>query len=92
LFFKWIKQHLRIKTFYGTSANAAKTQIWIAVCIYLLVAILKKRLNLSVSLHTLLQILEVNIFERKPIQQLVRDALKHNAEPEISNQMNLFTP
>ena len=67
LFFKWIKQHLRIKTFYGTSANAAKTQIWIAVCIYLLVAILKKRLNLSVSLHTLLQILEVNIFERKPI-------------------------
>jgi hypothetical protein len=92
LFFKWIKQHLRIKTFYGTSANAAKTQIWIAVCIYLLVAILKKRLNLSVSLHTLLQILEVNIFEKKPIQQLVRDALKHNAEPEISNQMNLFNP
>ena len=60
LFFKWIKQHLRIKSFFGTSANAVKTQIWVALCIYLLVAILKKRLNLPGSLHTLLQILEVN--------------------------------
>jgi hypothetical protein len=90
LFFKWIKQHLRIKSFYGTSANAVKIQIWVALCIYALVAILKKRLNLPVSLHTLLQILEVNLFERKPIQQLVRDALKQITEPEISNQVDLF--
>jgi len=65
LFFRWIKQHLRIKTFYGTSPNAVKTQIWIAVSIYLLVAILKKRLDLPGSLHTILQILEVNIFREK---------------------------
>ena len=90
LFFKWIKQHLRIKSFYGTSANAVKIQIWVALCIYLLVAILKKRLHLPCSLHTLLQILEVNLFERKPIEQLVRDAMKQIAEPEISNQAHLF--
>ncbi|HOT74071.1 MAG TPA: IS4 family transposase [Anaerohalosphaeraceae bacterium] len=92
LFFKWIKQHLRIKSFYGTSANAVKIQVWVALCMYLLVAILKKRLHLSCSLHTLLQILEVNLFERKPIQQLVRDAMKQNTEPEISNQVDLFKP
>jgi len=92
LFFRWIKQHLRIKSFYGTSANAVKTQIWIAVCVYLLVAIMKKRLNLPGSLHTLLQILEINVFEKKPIQQLVKYAMKQNAEPEIDNQMNLFNP
>jgi hypothetical protein len=80
LFFRWIKQHLRIKTFYGTSANATKTQGWIALCIYLLIAIMKKRLNLPGSLHTLMQILEVNIFEKKPIQQLIRDAMKQNPE------------
>jgi hypothetical protein len=62
LFFKWIKQHLRIKAFYGTSANAVKTQIWIAVIVYLVVAIVKKRLHLPGSLHTLLQIMEVNLF------------------------------
>ena len=90
LFFKWIKQHLRIKTFYGTSPNAVKAQIWIAVSIYLLVAIMKKRFNLPGSLHTILQILEVNIFEKKPIIQLVRDALKQKPEPVISNQLNLF--
>ncbi len=92
LFFRWIKQHLKIKTFYGTSANAVKTQVWIALCIYLLVAIMKKRLNLPGSLHTLMQILEVNIFEKKPIQRLVKDAMKQNTEPIISNQMNLFNP
>ena len=92
LFFKWIKQHLRIKSFYGTSANAVKIQIWVALGIYLLVAILKKRLHLSCSLHTLLQILEVNLFERKPIEQLVRDAMKQIMEPEISNQADLFKP
>ncbi len=90
LFFKWIKQHLRIKSFFGTSPNAVKTQIWIAICIYLLVAIMKKRLNLPGSLHTILQILEVNIFEKKPIIQLVRDSLKQEYMTEPSNQLNLF--
>jgi IS4 transposase len=66
LLFRWIKQHLRIKTFYGTSPNAVKTQAWIAVSIYLLVAILKKRLQLPGNLHTILQIPEVNIFEKNP--------------------------
>ena len=92
LFFKWIKQHLRIKTFYGTSANAVKTQIWIAICVYLLVAIMKKRLDLPGSLHAILQILEVNIFEKKPIIQLVKDSLKLDPEPPVSNQLNLFNP
>ena len=90
LFFRWIKQHLRIKTFYGTSSNAVKTQIWIAVSIYLLVAILKKRLDLPGSLHTILQILEVNIFEKKPIIQIVKDAYKQEMEPALCNQLNLF--
>jgi len=67
LFFKWIKQHLRIKAFYGTSANAVKTQIWIAVCVYILVAIMKKRLSLDHSLYTILQILSVSLFEKTPI-------------------------
>jgi hypothetical protein len=92
LFFKWIKQHLRIKSFFGTSANAVKIQIWVALCIYLLVAILKMRLHLPCSLHTLLQILEVNLFERKPIEQLVRDAMKQITEPEISCKMKLLNP
>jgi hypothetical protein len=90
LFFRWIKQHLRIKTFYGTSPNAVKTQIWIAVSIYLLVAILKKRLHLPGNLHTILQILEVNIFEKKPIIQIVKDAYKQEPEPALCNQLNLF--
>ena len=67
LFFKWIKQHLRIKRFFGTSANAVKTQIWIAVSVYVLVAIIKKRLALDASLYTLLQILSVTLFEKIPI-------------------------
>jgi hypothetical protein len=90
LFFRWIKQHLRIKTFYGTSPNAVKTQIWIAVSIYLLVAILKKRLDLPGSLHTILQILEVNIFEKRSIIQIVKDAYKQEPEPRLCNQLNLF--
>ena len=81
LFFKWIKQHLRIKSFFGTSFNAVKTQIWVAISIYLPVTIMKKRLNLPGSLHTILQILEVNIFEKKLIIQLVSDALKQEKEP-----------
>ncbi len=90
LFFRWIKQHLRIKTFYGTSPNAVKTQIWIAVSIYLLVAILKKRLHLPGNLHTILQILEVNIFEKRSIIQIVKDAYKQEPEPALCNQLNLF--
>jgi len=71
LFFKWIKQHLRIKTFYGTNENAVKTQIWIAVCTYVLIAIAKKRLHLPNSLHEILQILSLNMFETAPINQLL---------------------
>jgi hypothetical protein len=91
LFFKWIKQHLRIKSFFGTSPNAVKTQIWIAVSVYLLVAIVKKRLNLPGSLHTILQILEVNLFEKIPISQLVEDTINHETECRDDNQLNLFT-
>jgi IS4 transposase len=69
LFFKWIKQHLRIKAFYGTSENAVKTQFWIAVCSYLLVAIVRKRLNLPPNLYTMLQILSISLFEKTPINQ-----------------------
>jgi hypothetical protein len=67
LFFKWIKQHLRIRKFYGTSANALKTQIWIAISVYVLVAIVKKQLNLEGSLYRILQILSVSLFEKTPI-------------------------
>jgi len=90
LFFKWIKQNLRIKSFYGTSENAVKTQIWIAVTIYVLVAILKKRLNLSCSLYTFLQVLSVNMFERTPILQLVSDVDELYALDQNNNQLNLF--
>jgi len=90
LFFKWIKQHLRIKSFFGTSPNAVKTQIWIAVSVYLLVAIVKKRLDLPGSLHTILQILEVNLFEKKPISQVVNDAINHETGYRDDNQLNLF--
>ena len=71
LFFKWIKQHLRIKSFFGTSENAVKVQIWIAISVYVLIAIIKKRLKLKISLYTFLQILSINIFEKSPILQLV---------------------
>ena len=91
LFFKWIKQHLRIKSFYGTSVNAVKSQIWVGLCVYLLVAIAKKRLGIQCSLYTLLQILEVNIFEKKPIISLVSEALKQPTETvRTGNQLNLF--
>jgi IS4 transposase len=79
LFFKWIKQHLRIKRFFGTSENAVKTQIWIAVAVYALVAIVRKRLNLELSLHEMLQILSVTPFEKTPMFQLLTaSALKEN--------------
>ena len=73
LFFKWIKQHLRIKSFYGTSDNAVRTQVWIAIAVYLLVALLKKRLKLSLSLHAMLQILSLTLFEKTPLLQLFSD-------------------
>jgi IS4 transposase len=90
LFFKWIKGHLRIKSFYGTSANAVKTQVWVAIIVYLLVAIAKKRLKLQPSLHTLLQIVEVNLFEKIDIIQLVTKALRQEIMTETANQLNLF--
>jgi hypothetical protein len=90
LFFKWIKGHLRIKSFYGTSANAVKTQVWVAIIVYLLVAIAKKRLKLQPTLHTLLQIVEVNLFEKIDIIQLVNKALRQEIMAEADNQLNLF--
>jgi IS4 transposase len=90
LFFKWIKQHLRIKKFYGNSANAVKSQIWIAVSVYVLVAIVKKRLNLDASLHTLLQILSVTQFEKMPLQEAFRSKEYIPNEREPHKQLNLF--
>ncbi len=90
LFFKWIKQHLWIKRFFGTSENAVKTQIWIAVSVYVLVAIIKKRLNLDASLYTLLQILSVTLFEKMPIQQAFLGNANRNTEGAACNQLNLF--
>lgn len=90
LFFKWIKVHLRIKSFYGTSINAVKSQIWVALSIYLLVVIAHKKLNIRCQLYTFLQILEVNLFEKKPISSLLEDALKQIPEPPLNNQLNLF--
>ena len=90
LFFKWIKQHLRIKQFYGTSENAVKVQIWTAVSVYVLVAIVKKRLNLNASLYTLLQIFSVTLFEKIPLNQDFLDG-NNRSEDELSrNQLNLF--
>jgi Domain of unknown function (DUF4372)/Transposase DDE domain len=90
LFFKWIKQHLRIKRFYGTSENAVKTQIWIAVSVYVLVAIVKKRLDLDASLYTLLQILSLTLFEKIPILQALSQDQSATERLEVDNQLNLF--
>jgi transposase len=90
LFFKWIKQHLRIKAFFGYSENAVKTQIWIAVSVYVLVAIVKKRLALEGSLHEILQVLSVTLFEQVPILQAFRDAESQEKSDTISNQLNLW--
>ncbi len=90
LFFKWIKQHLRIKSFFGTSENAVKTQIWIAISVYVLVAIVKKKLTLNVSLYTFLQILSVNAFGKDPILQLVMNTDYKTDTIEPCNQLNLF--
>ena len=88
--FKWIKQHLRIKVFFGTSENAVKTQIWIAVSVYVLVAIVKKRLNLSASLYEMLQILSLTMFERIPLDQLLNKTVTDDIQALSTNQLNLF--
>ena len=90
LFFKWIKQHLRIKAFYGTSENAVKTQIWIAVSIYVLVAIVRKRLGLEVSLYQILQILSVTLFEKTPILQALQACDSDSNLVGIGSQLILF--
>jgi hypothetical protein len=90
LFFKWIKQHLRIKAFFGTTENAVKTQIWIAVSVYVLVAIVKKRLDCSASLYEMLQILSVTMFERMPINQLLSQQPQASDERVSLNQLSLF--
>ena len=90
LFFKWIKQHLRIKAFYGTSENAVKTQIWIAISVYVLVAIIKKLLKLEPSLYTILQILSVTLFEKTPMLQVLSPAEYENEERDTTNQLRLF--
>jgi hypothetical protein len=90
LFFKWIKQHLRIKRFYGTSENAVRTQIWIAISVYVLVAIIKKKLRLNVSLHTLLQILSLTLFEKLPLKQAVAGVEPIANDLAFHNQLNLF--
>ena len=90
LFFKWIKQHLRIKTFFGTSENAVKTQIWIAVTVYVLVAVLRKRLGLSADLYTILQVLSLTLFEKMPIFKLFSEADYNLSDLENSSQLILL--
>jgi hypothetical protein len=90
LFFKWIKQHLRIKAFYGTSENALKTQIWIAISVYVLVAIVKKRLKLDRSLYTILQILSVTTFEKTPLLQVLSSQTYETDTIDDDNQLNLL--
>jgi hypothetical protein len=91
LFFKWIKQHLRIKAFFGVNENAVKTQIWIAISVYVLVAIIKKRLGIEASLYTILQILSLTLFEKIPLDQLLNDKALQSLDGEISTQLNLFS-
>ena len=91
LFFKWIKQHLRIKAFYGTSENAVKTQIWIAVSVYVLVAIIRKRLKLEASLYTLMQVISVTVFEKASIESMILQTADSSGLPIDRNQLNLFS-
>jgi len=90
LFFKWIKQHLRIKTFYGTTENAVKTQIWIAVSVYVLVAIVRKQLDLEATLYQLLQVLSLTLFEKTPILQALQNIGSQSDLPHYCNQLTLF--
>jgi Domain of unknown function (DUF4372)/Transposase DDE domain len=91
LFFKWIKQHLRIKAFFGTNESAVKTQIWIAISVYVLVAIVKKRLGVEASLYTILQILSLTLFEKTPLDQLFNDTALQSCDSENHTQLNLFS-
>ena len=90
LFFKWVKQHLRIKSFFGTSENAVKSQIWIAVTVYVLVAVIKKRLDIPVDLYTILQVLSLTLFEKMPIFKLFSDTDFDLSNPDMPNQLILF--
>ena len=90
LFFKWIKQHLRIKTFYGTSDNAVKTQIWIAVSVYVLIAIVRKRLGLEASLYTLLQVISVTVFEKIGIKSALSHPADRSDTDMNANQLKLW--
>ena len=90
IFFRWIKQNLRIKSFYGTSENAVRTQIWVAITVYVLVAIIKKRLHLQVPLYTFLQILSIMAFEKTPLNQLLTETNDHESEADDRNQLLLF--
>ena len=90
LFFRWIKQHLRIKAFYGTSENAVKTQVWVAIAVYVLVAIVKKQLGLGLSLYKILQILSVTIFEKTPISEGFSSFNDEFSDGESCMQLNLF--
>lgn len=90
LFFRWLKQHLRIKVFYGTSANAVRSQLWVAVAVYVLVAILKKRLGSERTLYEILQILSVSVFEKTPVEQLFQEFSSPNEHRGLSNQLELF--
>ena len=90
LFFKWIKQHLRIKAFFGTSENAVKTQVWIAISAYVLVAIIKKRLKSEASLYTILQILSLTLFDKTPLVQLLTETPIASEDLAMANQLNLF--
>ena len=90
LFFKWIKQHLRIKTFFGTAENAVKSQIWIAISVYVLIAIIKKRLLIKTDLYTMLQILSLTLFEKMPLNQLLTDRSYNDEDCAMRNQLSLF--
>jgi len=90
LFFKWIKQHLKIKAFLGTSANAVKTQVWIAISVYVLVAIVKKRLNIDLTHYTILQIFSVSLFEKVPIYQLLTGTENLTQKECSPNQLKLW--
>jgi hypothetical protein len=90
LFFKWIKQHLRIKSFFGTTENAVKSQIWIAISVYVLVAIIKKRLDLKVDLYTILQVLSLTLFEKTSLEQILTANDYIEESSEVHNQLNLF--
>jgi transposase len=90
LFFKWLKQHLSIDHFFGNSANAVKTQVWIAICVYLIAVIIRKQLKLDVALYTFMHLLEVNLFEKIPIEHMVRMAMQPDNAPSASYQRELF--